>query len=133
MQIKLALLHDGLLVGWSYGWQDSVHAGDFYMAGSLVLPAHRKLGLYSALVRKILELSLAEGFSAVRSRHSCVNNSVLIAKLKLGFIIHGFEQDEVMGTLVKMIFHHNELRKKSALFRAGKVGEREILEQLTRA
>lgn len=129
--LKLALLESDELVGWSYGWQDSVHDGDFYMASSLVLPDHRKNGLYTALVEKILELTAEHGFSAVRSRHICTNNPVLIAKLKIGFSIHGFEQDETMGTLVRMIFHHNELRKKAADFRAGKYSEQEIFNLLS--
>lgn len=124
--LKLALLESNNLIGWSYGWQDSVHDGDFYMASSLVLPDHRQKGLYTNLVEKVLELTDEQGFSAVRSRHICTNNPVLIAKLKLGFSINGFEQDETMGTLVRMIFHHNELRKKGADFRAGKYTEQEI-------
>ena len=68
-QLKLALLHSGQMIGWSYGWHDSVHSGDFYMAGSLVLPEHRGRKLYSRLVQKILEVTKEEGFTAVRSRH----------------------------------------------------------------
>ena len=122
-ELKLALLHLNKLVGWSCGWQESVYEGDFYMASSLVLPEHRGKGLYTELVKKVLEITKVEGFSAVRSRHFCTNNPVLIAKLKLGFTINGFEQDETMGTFMRMIFHHNELRKKSQSFRAGKYAE----------
>ncbi len=82
-------------------------------------------------MKKVLELTSAEGFSAVRSRHVCTNNAVLIAKLKLGFMINGFEQDETMGTLVRTIFHHNELRRRSAYFRAGKIGDSGVLESLS--
>ena len=131
VRLNLALMHEGKMVGWSYGWQDSVHTGDFYMAGSLVLPDHRRRGFYSTIVRKLLELSQQEGFSAIRSRHICTNNAVLIAKLKLGFTINGFEQDEVMGTLVRVIYHHDPLRRKAALFRAGKIGESEVLTRLS--
>lgn len=129
--VRIALYHKDEMVGWSYGWQDSVHQGDFYMAGSLVLPEHRRKGLYSTMLEKILLVVKEEGFSSVRSRHICTNNSVLIAKLKAGFIINGFEQDETMGTFVRMIFHHDELRKKATYFRAGKIGELDVYNSLT--
>lgn len=124
-RIRLALFHKEQFIGWSYGWQDSVHAGDFYVGSSLVIPEHRGRGLYSEMVKKMLELTSVEGFSAIRSRHICTNNPILVAKLKLGFMINGFEQDDIMGTLVRMIYHHDQIRKESAQFRAGKYsGER---------
>ena len=130
-QIRLALLtSDEKWIGWSHGWQDAIHTGDFYMASSLVLPDYREKKLYSEMVKKILQLTAQEGFSGVRSRHLCTNNAVLIAKLKLGFMINGFEQDETMGTLVRMTYYHNDLRRRAACFRAGKVAEPGILESL---
>ena len=48
----------------------------------------------------------------------------------MGFIINGFEQDETMGTLVRMTYHHNDLRKKATYFRAGKMDEVGVSEQL---
>lgn len=127
-QLKIALFYKDQFIGWTYGWQDSVHNGDFYMGSSLVLPKHRGKGLYSAMLKKVLELTEQAGFGAIRSRHICTNNPVLIAKLKLGFTINGFEQDEIMGTLVRMIFYHNEVRKKSSVFRAGKYNDKKIAE-----
>lgn len=126
-RLRLGVFSGERLVGMSFGWQHSVYSGDFYMAASLVLPEFRNQGLYSAMVSKVLELTKAEGFSAVRSRHICTNNAVLIAKLKLGFTIHGFEQDEIMGSLVNAIYFHDEIRKKAMYFRAGKLSEAESL------
>lgn len=130
-EIRLALLKGDEMIGWSYGWQDSVHHGDYYMAASLVLPEFRYQGLYSALVNKILEETRKEGFSAIRSRHVMTNTPVIIAKLKLGFTINGFEQDETMGTLIRMIYHNDEMRRNATEFRAGNIHHRSILEQLS--
>jgi len=120
-ELRLVLFDGEDMIGWSYGWQDGCHHGDFYMAASLVLPAYRKQGLYTKLVYKILEETKKEGFSAVRSRHIITNNPVLIAKLKMGFTICGMEQDEAMGSLLRMVYYHDDIRKKAAEFRAGKL------------
>lgn len=132
-EIRLALLNGNEMIGWSYGWQDTVQHGDFYMAASLVLPEYRHQNLYSALVKKILEETKKEGFSAIRSRHVMTNNPIIIAKLKLGFTINGFEQDETMGTLIRMIYYHDKVRKNAAEFRAGNIHHRDILDQLAQA
>jgi len=127
-QIKLALLSEDSMIGWSYGWQ--INNTDFNVGGSLVLPEYRFKGLYSAMMKRMLEITKAEGFSAVHSKHISTNNPILIAKLKLGFMINGFELDEVMGTLIKMVYHHNEIRRKAAFFRAGKMSEDMLLNNL---
>ena len=128
-EIRLALLYQGELIGWSYGWQDS-NINDFYVASSLILPEHRQKGLYTKMSQRLLAICEREGFSAVRSNHICTNNPILIAKLKLGFTINGLEQNETMGTLVQMIYHFNELRRKGSLFRAGKYSEAGVWEAL---
>lgn len=127
--IKLALFHKGEFIGWSYGWQDS-NVTDFYVGSSLIVPEHRNKGLYSKMSQKLLAICEREGFSAVRSSHICTNNPILIAKLKLGFMINGLEQNDTMGTLVQMIYHFNELRRKGSLFRAGKYSETGVWEAL---
>lgn len=115
------------LIGWCYGWQDS-KGSDFYMASSLITPKHRKKGLYTQIVQLILEQTKKDGINSVRSRHLCTNNPIIIAKLKNGFMINGFEQDEVMGTLVRMVYYHNEKSKKASLFRAGKLSESDVFD-----
>jgi len=128
--VRLALIYKNEMIGWCYGWQDSIHHGDFYIAGSVVVPEHRRKGLYTEMLKRMISIAKDEGFSAIRSRHICTNNAVIIAKLKAGFIINGFEQDETMGTLVRMIFHNDELRRKATLFRAGKVSESSVYNSL---
>ena len=129
--VRLALIHKEQMIGWSYGWQDSIHQGDFYIAGSMVIPEHRRKGLYTEMLTRMISVVKNEGFSSIRSSHICTNNAVIIAKLKTGFVINGFEQDEIMGTLIKMIFHNDEFRQRATLFRAGKVNESDVYDSLT--
>jgi hypothetical protein len=49
------------------------------------------------------------------------NNPVLIAKLKLGFSINGFEVNTRYGALVRLIYHHYEMKKNALKFRAGAI------------
>jgi ribosomal protein S18 acetylase RimI-like enzyme len=111
--LRCGAFEGGRLIAWSYG---SVERSDvFYMANSGVDPAYRRRGIYSELVNAMLGRTRAMGLSAVRSRHLCSNNAVLIAKLKLGFHVTGFEFSEEFGPLVCLSFLHGEAR--SALFR----------------
>ena len=88
------------------------------MAKSAVLPGHRRKGVYSALVRRAIEEAAAGGAIVVRSRHVAANNAVLIAKMKLGFIITGSEFSEEYGFLVRMTYFVREERRKLFLGRS---------------
>ena len=70
------------------------------------------------------------GFQSVSSRHVMTNNPVLIAKMKLGFLVSGFEVTPVHGALIRLTYHHHEIRKAAARFRAGAIGETEVLRLL---
>lgn len=120
--LRLAIIKDEQLVGWSFGFQDSVDTGTFYMAASMVLPEYQRRGLYSELVSQTLQLTREAGFRSVASRHIIVNNPVLIAKMKLGFTISGTELTAIHGNLVKLVYHHCDLRQKTQKFRAGEYG-----------
>lgn len=128
--LRLALLKEDELIGWSIGWQDSVDEATFYMAASLVLPAFRQKKYYSRLVGCALERTKDRGFQSVSSRHVMTNNPVLIAKMKLGFIVSGFEVTSVHGALIRLTYHHSEPRRAAARFRAGAIGETEVLRLL---
>lgn len=128
--LRLALLKKDELIGWSVGWQDSIDDATFYMAASLVLPAFRQNGYYSQLVGYALERTKERGFQSVSSRHVMTNNPVLIAKMKLGFMVSGFEVTPVHGALIRLAYHHSELRRAAARFRAGSIGETEVLRLL---
>lgn len=125
-RLKLVVLEEKKIVGWSFGFQDTLDSSSYFMAGSVVLPERRREGLYTALVSKVLEITEKKGFQTVWSTHIMNNNPVLIAKLKLGFVINGFEVSTIYGALVKLTFNHSELRKKALNFRAGSVKETEI-------
>jgi GNAT superfamily N-acetyltransferase len=99
---------DEQLVGWSYGWFE--RPDTFYMANSGVLPSHRRLGVYSQLVGAIVEYAHSHGAGMVRSRHSVLNTPVIIAKLKLGFVIAGTNLSEHMGLQVQLVRHASMAR-----------------------
>lgn len=124
--LKIALLDGDQLVGWSEGWQDANEPDTFFMAASLVLPAYRRQGFYEALTTKTLEIARRDGFQAVSSGHVVTNNPILIAKLKLGFHISGFELNARWGTMVRLIYHLNEMKEKAFAYRAGSKADPEI-------
>ena len=98
--LRVAAFHGDDLVGWSYGWQDG--ADRFYMALSAVAPDHRRRGLYSRMVETIIMETRAAGFAEISSRHRPDNHAVLIAKLRLGFVITGYETSATFGDLVRL-------------------------------
>ena len=124
-QIKLAVIHNGEMVAICSSFQES--STTVMMGISAIRNDFRGRGLYSALAKRVLEMTREAGFQAVSSYHLMTNNPILIAKLKLGFNIFGFETHAVHGTLLKMVFHHNVLMQKSLRFRAGERNGLEFL------
>lgn len=107
-------------VGWHIGNQ--VDRSNFEMASSGISPEHRRRGLYSALIPVVLEYAQNGGFQAVVSRHNLTNNAVIIPKLKAGFVISGFSVSDRFGTLVKLSYFFNPLRRKVFDVRVGQLG-----------
>jgi len=71
-RLNLGIYRDGQFVGWSFGVQAS---GDtFSMINTGILPDHQGRGVYTALLRRILEILKAEGFQVLVSRHVVTNN-----------------------------------------------------------
>ena len=106
----VAAFRGEVLVGWSQGYREGTN--QFYMLNSGVAVAERRKGVYSQLVRALLTHAEAQGYSSVRSRHTAANTAVIIAKLKLGFQVSGFEYSEVYGPLVQLTYLVNEARRK---------------------
>ena len=102
-RIYLTAWEDEKLVGWSWGFQNS--GLEFYMCNSAVFPEHRRKGIYTELIKKVLNKAQEDGFQEITSKHHPDNNSVIIPKLKSGFIIQGFETNPRFGLLVKLIYY----------------------------
>lgn len=96
------------LVGWTYGFFQRLDR--FHVANSGVLPSHRRLGVYSQLVGAIAEYAHSHGAATVHSQHSVLNTPVIIAKLKLGFIIAGTTFSEGLGLQVQLVHHASKER-----------------------
>lgn len=103
--------------GWFTG--DQYNSETFYMRNSAILPNHRRKGLYTALMFEVLDRAEKMGFQIVLSRHSTTNNSIIIPKLKAGFVITALEVSDRFGTLVHLSYFFNEKRRRVMQFRSG--------------
>ena len=106
--LRIAAFRADALVGWTYACPEGRL---LYMVNSGVALAERKKGIYSELVRMVTEHARAQGYVAILSRHAANNNPVIIAKLKLGFFVSGFEYSEVYGPLVRLTLLLGERRR----------------------
>lgn len=106
----VAAFKDDFLVGWSQGYRQG--KSEFCMLNSGVAVAQRRRGIYSALVCAVLAHAKEEGYVRVTSRHAASNTAVIIAKLKIGFFVSGFEYSEVYGPLVQLTYLVNEVREQ---------------------
>ncbi len=115
----VAAYRGDVLIGWTQGYREG--KSQFYMLNSGVAHAERRKGVYSKLVMAVLEHSEAEGYSTVRSRHAAANVAVIIAKLRLGFLVTGFEYSEVYGPLVQLTYWVGQARRKLYKARASPI------------
>ena len=106
---RIGAFRGDALVGWTFARPEG--ASLLYMINSGVTPAERRHGIYSELARLVIEHARSRGYVAVLSRHAANNNAVIVAKLKLGFFVSGFEYSEVYGPLVRLTFLVGELRR----------------------
>lgn len=103
--------------GWFAG--DQYNNETFYMRNSAILPEHRRKGLYTALMYEVLKRVKAQGFQIVLSRHVTTNNSIIIPKLRAGFVITALEVSDRFGTLVHLSYYFNKTRRRIMEFRSG--------------
>lgn len=114
--------------GWHVGNQ--LRAAEFYMRNSAVLPEYRGRGLYSSMLRIVLNHLLDLGFQEISSRHNTTNNAVIVPKLKQGFVITAMETTDVFGTLVHLRYFANERRRALLDYRVGKSRVNQQVERL---
>jgi ribosomal protein S18 acetylase RimI-like enzyme len=107
----------GEIAGYSISYQARTY--ELYTQTSVVLPQYRRKGIYTSLTKKVLEMALEKGYQMITSNHVTSNNSVIMAKLKLGFKITGFEIYDDFGSLVKLTYFLNEKRSRMFDVRTG--------------
>jgi GNAT superfamily N-acetyltransferase len=115
--LRLGVWFEGDLVAWTYAWQDDYLR--LYQGTSGVIPAHRRKGLYRALLIRLLRRATDEGFEEVHSKHLATNNNILVAKLKAGFFLTGTELNPSFGSLVTTSCPLVPERREALLVRTG--------------
>ncbi|MBC7743093.1 MAG: GNAT family N-acetyltransferase [Bdellovibrionaceae bacterium] len=116
-RINLGLFYKNELAGWSWGFQEN--ATVFYMCNSAILEKHRRKNLYTCLMDAMLNRAIEKGFKKIYSRHIITNNNILIAKLKHGFKITGFELSEAFGMMVVLTYFPQKIVNEILDFRSG--------------
>ena len=115
--LRLFILMNHEIIGWHIGRQ--VDEEVYHMSNTALFKEYQGKGIYTALLTKLLELFKEKGFQKVASRHLASNSSILVPKLKAGFVITGFEIDERYGILVILSYIFNEKRLNAYKFRTG--------------
>lgn len=118
-RLRIYILYKEEKIGWFLGTQTD--AETFYMINTGIFPAHQNKGIYKKLLPKILEILKQKGFQKVYSRHAATNNQIIIPKLSAGFIITGFEINDIFGILVHLTYFFNETRRKVMEYRVGQL------------
>ena len=101
-ELRISAFVDDKIAGWSYS---TAEGNQLHMINSGVLPEWRRQGIYACLVKSTIAHAENSGFSKIFSRHAPSNNAVTIPKLRLGFLVSGFEYSEVYGPLVQLTYY----------------------------
>ena len=131
-QLRLGIFHGDDVEGGDFvGWHSGIQASpdEYYMMNSAVLPAHQGKGLYTFLLPRVLDIVREAGFQLASSRHTATNNRILVPKLKAGFVITGMEISDHFGTLIKLAYFFNPLRRHALDVRSGEAVPSEELRQ----
>ena len=117
LRLCFGIFHRENFIGWHTG--DQLSGEGFYMRNSGVLPEFQGRGLYSGMLAALLPELKSLGFQVISSKHNASNNRVLIPKLRAGFVITGLEISDRFGTLVRLEYFTNPLRRDIIDYRCG--------------
>lgn len=127
-KLRLYILKGDTRIGWFLGEQ--LNRETFYMRNTGIFEEFRNKGIYKNLLSLLIEILKEKGFQKITSSHIVTNNHVIVAKLKAGFIISGFEISDRFGLFVNLTYNFNEIRNKIMRYRAGEIAIDEQLTQL---
>jgi len=105
------------LVGWCTAYQKDVD--EWYMHNTGIFSQHRRKGLYSAVLKLMIDYATEQAYIKITSVHNATNNAVIIPKLKAGFIISGCHLSERFGMMVKLSYYPNKAVQSVVEFRSG--------------
>ena len=116
-RIRIAAFDGQRLVGCSSGWFE--FGGGFYIGLSAVDQGYRRQGVYTRMLNAMEQAVRERGGLMISSQHVTTNSAVLIAKLRLGYVIAGTEYVEPMGLLVRLLLHLTPERRALFASRTG--------------
>ncbi|MBW2462132.1 MAG: hypothetical protein JRH11_10835 [Deltaproteobacteria bacterium] len=86
--------------------------GAYHMTVTALEESWQRRGVYRAFLPKVLEAAREVGFVEVVSRHHADNNPVLVAKLRQGFVITGFDANLRTGLMVCLAYRFADSARK---------------------
>jgi len=127
-KLRLYILKGNTRIGWFLGEQ--LNRETFYMRNTGIFEEFRGKGIYKSLLSLLIGILKEKGFQKITSSHIVTNNHVIVAKLKAGFLISGFELSDRFGLFVNLTYNFNEIRNKIMRYRAGEIAIDKQLTQL---
>ena len=127
-RLRVYILKGNKKIGWFFGRQ--ADSETFYMTNTGIFKKYRNLGIYKKMLPVIIEIIKKKGFQKISSCHNVFNNHVIVAKLKAGFIITGFEIRDIFGLIVQLTYFFNKVRDKVIRYRAGAITPDKQLKQI---
>ncbi|MBK8550845.1 MAG: hypothetical protein IPL53_07190 [Ignavibacteria bacterium] len=127
-RLRIYILKGNKKIGWFFGKQTDSET--FFMTNTGILKKYRNLGIYKKMLPVIIEIIKKKGFQKISSSHNVNNNHIIVAKLKAGFVISGFEIRDIFGMIVQLTYFFNKVRGKVIQYRTGAIKPDKRLKQL---